>query len=153
MDRLKYEMDHLHPFPFHGRSISFVGFLSMIDAAMLNYYTENISHWRCSFCFLLPREFRLVPPGCFILNGDALDSMALSILHFPLRVGDHLLKIGYSQDFKKARVSKIYKDLFDLRKEEIQLEMQRLYSLLIDVPLSKGGNSMCGNVWRQVCAQ
>ena len=78
--------------------ISFKGFLSMLDAAMLNYYTRNVSHWRCVFCFLLPREFRLIQAGDYQLNEKALDTLCLSILHFPLRMGDHLLKVSYSQN-------------------------------------------------------
>ena len=77
--------------------LTFVGFLCMIDAATLNYITENVSHWRCSFCHLLPREFILIRNGAFPVVQAAVDAMALSILHFPLRIGDHLLKIGYSQ--------------------------------------------------------
>ena len=63
----------------------------------LSTCTENVSHWRCSFCHLLPREFILITNGVFPIHQIAVDIKALSILHFPLRVGDHLLKIGYSQ--------------------------------------------------------
>ena len=99
MDRLKAELDNLHPIIWrNGRKISFKGFLSMLDAAMLNYYTRNVSHWRCVFCFLLPREFRLIQAGDYQLNEKALDTLCLSILHFPLRMGDHLLKVSYSQN-------------------------------------------------------
>ena len=88
MDHLKSEIDALNPVEWrNGNSISFKGFLSMIDAAMLNYFIENVSHWRCSLCLLLPRQFRLVTDGNFNLNQVALDNIALSILHFPLRTG------------------------------------------------------------------
>ena len=117
MDRLKAELDNLHPIIWrNGRKISFKGFLSMLDAAMLNYYTRNVSHWRCVFCFLLPREFRLIQAGDYQLNEKALDTLCLSILHFPLRMGDHLLKVSYSQKgifgackFPKMRI-KLLKD-------------------------------------------
>ena len=106
-DRLKDEQSRLIPMNWlegcntvESEWLAFKGFLCMIDAATLNYLTENVSHWRCSFCHLLPREFMLIKNGVFPVLDIAVETKALSILHFPLRVGDHLLKIGYSQACK-----------------------------------------------------
>ena len=151
-DRLKEEHSKLQPYEwFQGCFLSYKGFLSLIDGAMLTYITRNVTHWRCNFCFLLPREYALLPPGQYQIREDALDTMALSILHFMLRVGDHLLKIGYSQDFKKARVAgQDCKTKYNRRKKWIQYRFRKDKQLLVDVPLRKGGNSTCGNTWRQV---
>ena len=60
--------------------------------------THNVSHWRCSICQLLPRQFRVVVNGNYgRLVAFPLDELAVSILHFPLRIGDHLFKIAYHQ--------------------------------------------------------
>ena len=150
MDRLKSEMDALHSIIWHnGRKISFKGFLSMLDAAMLNYYTRNKSHWRCVFCWLLPREVRLIRFRNFPLNYKALDTLCISILHFPLRMGDHLLKIAYSKSFKCGRVQgDRNKRLFKIMKSWVQLRFRKDKDILMDMPLSKGGTSTCGNLWR-----
>ena len=98
--RLKAEYNDLEPSDWiEGvNQISWKGFFSMIDAAFLNYITHNVSHWRCSICQLLPRQFRVVVNGNYgRLVAFPLDELAVSILHFPLRIGDHLLKIAYHQ--------------------------------------------------------
>ena len=129
--------------------LCFKGFLSMLDAAMLNYYTRNVSHWRCVFCFLLPREFRRIRFNNYNLRTKALDTLCLSILHFPLRMGDHLLKIAYSKMFKCARVSgDRNKRLFKIMKSWVQFKYRKFKNILIDLPLSKGGTTGCGNLWR-----
>ena len=139
MDRLKDEMNSLQPIEWrNGNHISFHGFLSMNDAAMLNYFLRNKSHWRCSICFLLPRQFRLITDGNFPVNNDALDTVCLSILHFGLRVGDHFLKIAYSQPFKSARVEgDRNKRLFKRMKRWVQFRYKKDKNILIDLPLPK----------------
>ena len=64
--------------------------------------------------------------------------------------------LGYLQDFKKGRVQgrdlatgMLCKDLYTRRKRWIQYKFRKIKSLLVDIPLSKGGNSNCGNMWRQ----
>lgn len=155
-DRLCAERAALVPIEwFDGIKISFKGYFSMIDGAALNYITYNVSHWRCAFCHMLPREFALVRNGIWRIQRFALEELCLSILHFPLRMGDHLLKIAYSQDFQVARVAGtdpatglLRKRLFERRKAWVQYRFRKDKNLLVDVPLSKGGSSNCGNLWR-----
>ena len=125
------------------------GFFSMIDAAFLNYITHNVSHWRCSICQLLPRQFKLVVNGNFNLVALPLDELAVSILHFPLRIGDHLLKVAYHQDFKRGRLSKPFKALYFRRKRWVQYKFKKKFKVLVDIPKQNGGNSNCGPLWRQ----
>ena len=148
--RLRAERAALLPIDwFDGIKLSFKGYMSMIDGAALNYITYNVTHWRCSFCHLLPREIALIRNGIWRVNQFCIDELCLSILHFPLRMGDHLLKIAYSQHFKKARVCGLRnKKLFELRKKWVQKRFREDKDLLVDVPLTKGGNSNCGNLWR-----
>ena len=88
--------------------------------------------------------------------------MCLSTLHVGLRLGDALLKIGFSQDFKKARVTKAEKDcpvhtqdvechkcLYDKRKQIIQDAYIEHNGLRVSFP-NKGipGNSNTGNTMR-----
>ena len=123
-ERLKGEYDALVPIEWieNVAKLSFKGFFSMIDAAFLNYITHNVSHWRCSICHLLPRQFYLIKNGNYPpLQVFPLDELAVSILHFPLRVGDHFLKIAYKQDFKKGRVSKEFQKLYNQSLDSISI--------------------------------
>ena len=133
-------------------NLTFKGFFSMIDAAFLNYRTHNVSHWRCSICHLLPREFRIIVNGDYgQLVAFPLDELAFSILHFPLRIGDHLLKIAYHQDFKRGRMSEPFRKLYARRKRWVQYKFKKKpFSVLVDIPKANGsGNSNCVPLWRQ----
>ena len=91
-----------------------------------------------------------------------MECVCLSTLHCGLRLGDALLKIGFSQDFKKARVKKaekicpnhttdIYceKCLYEKRKQIIQDAYIEHNGLRVSFP-NKGipGNSNTGNTMR-----
>ena len=143
--------------------LHFVIFFSMIDGGFLSYLTENTTHQRCPFCHMLPREFILVLDGKFNVHEVALSCCCLSTLHCGLRFGDHLLKIGFSQDFKEARVNKSQKDcpvhtndaqcnkcLYDARKLIIQQRcIDEKNGLRVCFPKSNGaGNSNTGFTMR-----
>ena len=95
-NRLRAEYDALVPMNWPEDSMAssplvFKGFFSLIDGAMLNYITHNVTHWCCSICHLLPCEFSKMLVGNYVLQQFSLDNISLSILHFLLRVGGHLL--------------------------------------------------------------
>ena len=80
-DRLRAELDALVPMQgFEQFELHFHGFFSMLDAAALNYLLRNQSHWRCSLCNLLPREFALGTNGEYQIHRFALDPVTMSIL-------------------------------------------------------------------------
>ena len=99
--------------------------------------------------------------GNFDVHQVALDCVCLSTLHVGLRLGDALLKIGFSQDFKKARVTKAqdcpdhttdvqcHKCMYEERKRIIQDAYIEHNGLRISFP-NKGipGNSNTGNTMR-----
>ena len=180
-NRLKTEIDNLHPMQWTcsykkkrqndeeevevnlAIVLHFVIFFSMIDGGFLSYLTENTTHQRCPFCHMLPREFILVLDGKFNVHEVALSCCCLSTLHCGLRFGDHLLKIGFSQDFKEARVNKSQKDcpihtndaqcnkcLYDSRKLIIQQRcIDEKNGLRVCFPKSNGaGNSNTGFTMR-----
>ena len=123
--------------------------VTMMDAAMLDYLTENISHQRCGFCLLLPREFILVEDGDFNIHELALDCCCLSILHFGLRSLDHVLKLGMHQEFKQPRCSRPFKELFEEAKRRIQDAcIDEKNGLRVCFPSKKGGSSNTGRTAR-----
>jgi hypothetical protein len=116
-----------------------------------------------SFTNSIPREFIMILDGCFQIHEIALRCCSLSILHCGLRFGDHLLKIGFSQDFKEARVQKSEKDcpihtngaqcnkcLYEARKRIIQQRcIDEKNGLRVSFPRSNGsGNSNTGFTFR-----
>ena len=83
--------------------MGFRGYYSMVDGKAVNALCENKCTQRCPYCNLLPREYMAAPdtPELTALGKLAVEDVAIGLLHFGLRIGDHLLKIGYHQDFKK----------------------------------------------------
>ena len=101
------------------------------------------------FCFIVEIKKRY----CLnlLINSVSQNKLYPTSLQYPL-----INYLGCLQDFKKGRVQgrdlatgKLCKDLFDRRKRWIQYKFRKIKSLLVDMPLSKGGNSNCGNMWRQ----
>ena len=108
----------------------------------------------------------LIVDGNFpFIHQVALDCVCLSTLHCGLRFGDALLKIGFSQDFKKARVQKAekklcpnhssndiecHKCLYDKRKLIIQQKcIDEKNGLRVSFPNPNGsGTSNTGNTMR-----
>ena len=99
--------------------------------------------------------------GNFDVHQVALECVCLSTLHVGLRLGDALLKIGFSQDFQRARVTKVKgcpehttdaqcdKCLYEKRKTIIQDAYIDHNGLRVSFP-NKGipGNSNTGNTMR-----
>ena len=108
----------------------------------------------------------LIVDGNFpFIHQVALDCVCLSTLHCGLRFGDALLKIGFSQDFQKARVYKADKEcpnhttnpdiqcdkcLYDKRKLIIQQKcIDEKNGLRVSFPNPNGsGSSNTGNTMR-----
>lgn len=158
-NRLQNEIKALVPYEWNGRvedrdvaiTVNFVVFFSMIDGGFLSYLTGNITHQRCPFCHKLPREFILIGDGSHQIHEVALACCALSILHYGLRIGDSLLKVGFSQDFCQPRVSAEFQPLFDARKAVIQqVCLNEKNGLRVSFPCANGGTSNTGYTMRRV---
>ena len=154
--RLRSEVTNLQPFTqFEGVTVNFRGYISMLDGKAINAWTNNDATSRCRFCKLTPSEFRGKREFSFELQVfEAIENVAMAILHFGLRCIHHLMRLSCLQKANehgepsyrmcgphKAAKKKAYDDHWQYLTEKIKKEK----GILLEAPSPQGGTTTKGN--------
>ena len=139
-----------------GIHIEFCGYYAMCDMKVLNGIIENPRQNVCPICFATPNEVndldRDFEPLCY----HALSELCLSILHFAIRVFEHLIKVGARV---KAGVCEfpaygaVKQGKIGLAKDRIIKQFKDEMDMDIFQVRPGGGTSNTGNVARDALSQ
>lgn len=150
LDRLSNEVKELRPYAWARNIIfTFIAICSMCDGKMVNVILDNNAQVRCPFCRALPRDV-LNPNSIFDVDPFAIALLCLSVLHFRLRIFEHLCKVAFRLDFKEYQVRKNTPNhrMFEKRKAFIIKEFARETGLTI-FGVTKDGSTNDGNTSRR----
>ena len=136
--------------------MDFEAFLSMVDGKVTGVLTECQSMQRCPFCHLLWREYKDIGREEFNdwdISPVVFDHFCLAILHFGLRLLEHLLKIGFQMEFEEYRLREIHEESFKLYRARILAKFKDEKGLSLCMPRAGGhGTTNNGNMARRVLA-
>ena len=139
-----------------GIHIEFCGYYSMCDMKVLNAIIDNPRQSLCPICFATPDQVNDLDRDFLPLCDHALSELCISILHFAIRVFEHLIKVGariQAKVFEFPAYGAEKQGKIALAKDRIIKQFKEELDMDIFQVRPGGGTSNTGNVARDALKQ
>ncbi len=151
LGRLHEEIKKLAPFSWSNVSFNYKLWCTMADGKIM-FIRFKGSAVRCPFCDCKPKNFNDLKKF-FNAYPEALSELFLSVLHFGLRICDHVFKVAFKMPIKKAYLRQNNPEdiaKVEARTQEIKDAYRAKGLHLFEVRDGGAGTSMDGNLARRV---